>query len=314
MDDFFENLNNMDINLLQQVINTVIDDYNDNSDNNHNINDNNSDISNNDSNNDSENNPDENIYGCKHYLRRCKIISPCCDKIYDCRLCHDEDQYENNNDYKKKHKINRYDIKQILCTNCKKMQNSKQYCENCNVCFGFYFCNICNLFDDIDKGQYHCDKCNVCRIGGKDNYEHCDNCNICIQKPKSNLYFNDNSNNIKHKCFSIKDSLCPICMIDLFSSVEKIIQMKCGHYIHLKCHTELLKTTYKCPFCSKSIIEIDEIIKYMDNEIELTQMPNEYKNVIVQILCNDCNEKSNVKFHILGHKCLNCKSYNTRKI
>lgn len=33
----------------------------------------------------------------------------------------------------------------------------------------------------------------------------------------------------------------------------------------------------------------------------------------VWILCNDCGSTSEVQFHIVGQKCPNCKSYNTRQ-
>lgn len=33
----------------------------------------------------------------------------------------------------------------------------------------------------------------------------------------------------------------------------------------------------------------------------------------VSILCNDCETKSQVRFHVLAQKCPNCKSYNTRQ-
>lgn len=29
-------------------------------------------------------------HGCRHYRRRCKLISPCCGEVVWCRLCHDE--------------------------------------------------------------------------------------------------------------------------------------------------------------------------------------------------------------------------------
>lgn len=32
------------------------------------------------------------------------------------------------------------------------------------------------------------------------------------------------------------------------------------------------------------------------------------------ILCNDCNDTTEVYFHIIGQKCSHCKSYNTRAI
>jgi RING finger/CHY zinc finger protein 1 len=41
-------------------------------------------------------------------------------------------------------------------------------------------------------------------------------------------------------------------------------------------------------------------------------MPDEYKDKKVKILCNDCQERSEVTFHVLGAKCTKCHSYNTR--
>lgn len=42
-------------------------------------------------------------------------------------------------------------------------------------------------------------------------------------------------------------------------------------------------------------------------------MPDEYKDIKIKILCNDCNAKSEVPFHIVGGKCSQCKSYNTSR-
>lgn len=52
----------------------------------------------------------------------------------------------------------------------------------------------------------------------------------------------------------------------------------------------------------------------MDQEIESTPMPDEYKDLEITVLCNDCNTKSKVKFHVVGAKCLQCRSYNTSQI
>lgn len=35
---------------------------------------------------------------------------------------------------------------------------------------------------------------------------------------------------------------------------------------------------------------------------------------MMTVLCNDCLEKSEVKFHVMGGKCSNCKSYNTTQV
>jgi RING finger/CHY zinc finger protein 1 len=229
----------------------------------------------------------------------------CCNKVYSCRLCHDEEC----NDYNitpitEQHNIDRKKISRIICNNCNEEQDVSQYCIKCNICFGLYFCNICNLFDDIDKQQYHCNKCNVCRIGGKENTFHCDNCNTCL----------DISSKDNHKCYNMKDFNCPICMEDLFESTIEVTTLLCGHYIHRSCLIEWMNKNYKCPICSKSIIDLTKYNNMMDIQIQHTPMPEEYKNKTVDILCNECNKSSNSKFHILGNKCNHCDSYNTRLI
>jgi len=234
------------------------------------------------------------IYGCEHYMRRCKIVSPCCNKVYMCRLCHDENET---------HKINRYDIEKIICTYCNFNQSPKQYCENCNKCLGLYFCSICNLFDDVDKKQYHCDKCGLCRIGSDVNY-HCDKCNMCLSKKLL-----DN-----HVCINQIDNTCPICLEKLHDSVNPVSILKCGHYIHTSCLGDYLETNYKCPICCQSITNMNNYNSLLDLEIENTPMPEEYKDIIQNILCNDCLEESQCKFHIIGMKCNKCGSYNTRNI
>jgi hypothetical protein len=29
-------------------------------------------------------------YGCSHYRRRCRILAPCCNEVFDCRHCHND--------------------------------------------------------------------------------------------------------------------------------------------------------------------------------------------------------------------------------
>jgi len=57
-----------------------------------------------------------------------------------------------------------------------------------------------------------------------------------------------------------------------------------------------------------------ELEPILDAEIAQTIMPEEYKDKYMTILCNDCQEKSNVKFHIVGGKCNYCRSYNTSRL
>jgi uncharacterized CHY-type Zn-finger protein len=78
---------------------------------------------------------------CVHYERNCNIVSPCCNRIFGCRICHDELSQPGHPP------MNRYEIREIICKNCQTRQSSKtNQCISCQTVFGEYYCNICNLW------------------------------------------------------------------------------------------------------------------------------------------------------------------------
>lgn len=90
--------------------------------------------------------------------------------------------------------------------------------------------------------------------------------------------------------------------------------MPCGHTIHKSCLKAMQEHyQYACPLCSKSVCDMSKVWEKFDVEIAATPMPEPYQNKMVWILCNDCGSTSEVQFHIVGQKCPNCKSYNTRQ-
>ncbi|XP_067677329.1 RING finger and CHY zinc finger domain-containing protein 1-like [Haliotis asinina] len=233
-------------------------------------------------------------YRCKHYRRNCKYIAPCCDQVYMCRICHDD---------KENHEMDRKQVKEVLCLKCHTKQKFQQTCEKCGGLFGKYCCNICHLLDNEDKQQFHCDKCGICRVGGQENFFHCEKCDICL------------SNNLKgnHKCVErVSHDSCPICLDFLHTSRRDLHIPPCGHLIHRECFDDLLQTgNYACPVCNQSLVKMDKVWESVDQEIANTQMPDEYKDMDVDILCRDCHKESNIKWHVLGLKCTHCGSYNT---
>jgi RING finger/CHY zinc finger protein 1 len=242
---------------------------------------------------------DDDVKGCKHYNSNCSIISPCCEEKFNCFRCHDE-----NNEYPKdEHKINKYEIKYIVCNICNKTQEPKQECESCEIKFSEYFCKICNLFSDIGNGKFHCDKCNICRVGNKEEYFHCETCACCLR-----IELKEN-----HKCFpNILERDCPVCLTNIYTSQSEPCILKCNHAIHRPCLSELLKTTYKCPICIKSMVDMSHVFASIDEEISRMPMPpGEDKDV--KIYCYDCEKKTDTKDHYYGIKCLSCGSYNTTK-
>jgi RING finger/CHY zinc finger protein 1 len=108
---------------------------------------------------------------------------------------------------------------------------------------------------------------------------------------------------------------CPVCMEDMFSSRIPIMMLKCGHGMHSHCYKSFLKAgRYNCPLCSKSLGDFSSSWEQLRQEIALTPMPEEYRDTMVRILCNDCNGQCETAFHILGHECETCHSFNTRRI
>ena len=233
---------------------------------------------------------------CKHYQRHCSIITPCCNKKYACRLCHDEEEYENQMDYKKSHQINRHAIEKIVCDNCNTEQPKSNECIKCKTIFGEYYCDICNFYDnDLSKGLFHCNKCGICRVGHQHNFIHCDKCGTCVGKKN-------------HKCM-VKDikSDCPVCLDPIFDKRDNPHILECGHVLHTECFKKYIQTDYKCPMCKKSMYDINQ---YIEQQVNSVQMPEEY-NMDVEVLCNDCNKQCMTKFHFMAMKCNHCGSYNT---
>uniref|UniRef100_A0A8B9PIJ5 Ring finger and CHY zinc finger domain containing 1 n=1 Tax=Apteryx owenii TaxID=8824 RepID=A0A8B9PIJ5_APTOW len=87
--------------------------------------------------------------------------------------------------------------------------------------------------------------------------------------------------------------------------------LPCGHLLHRTCYEDMLKEGYRCPLCMHSALDMTRYWRQLDDEVAQTPMPTEYQNMMVEILCNDCNARSTVQFHLLGMKCTNCESYNT---
>eukprot|EP00092_Neocalanus_flemingeri_P029884 GFUD01032449.1.p1 GENE.GFUD01032449.1~~GFUD01032449.1.p1 ORF type:complete len:336 (+),score=92.06 GFUD01032449.1:164-1171(+) len=234
--------------------------------------------------------------GCSHYQRKCQLVSPCCDQPYNCRFCHDEDSTN--------HTLDRRSVKEVVCLVCSARQALSNLCssQDCGTVFGgAYFCGVCKLFDDVDKGQFHCDGCGICRIGGREKFSHCDTCGLCLPAGKS------------HKCVSnTSHNNCPVCLEDIHTSRLEAHIPPCSHLLHLTCYQDMVRTgLYACPTCGLSMQDMSMVWADIDREVASTPMPREYAGLYREILCKDCNQTGTATFHIVGMKCLSCGSYNT---
>ncbi|SAM07537.1 hypothetical protein [Absidia glauca] len=146
-----------------------------------------------------------NKLGCKHYARNVKIQADCCQKIFPCRHCHDEES---------DHALIRSEIKTMLCMICKRLQPAAQDCMHCKTRASKYYCSTCHLWTDAPS--YHCDACGLCRAGQRTDFSHCDRCNACIRVDAKD----------SHPCLDRSlESDCPICIQDLFTSTTPVIIM-----------------------------------------------------------------------------------------
>ncbi|QPG73298.1 hypothetical protein FOA43_000608 [Brettanomyces nanus] len=240
------------------------------------------------------------ILGCKHYQTNCKIECAICKKWYPCRFCHDQQV--------KSHKLPRSATRYVLCMFCCTPQYPQQFCVSCNCELARYYCDKCKLFDnDPMKHIYHCEKCGICRLGLglNQDYFHCDNCHACI------------SIELKDRHVCIENSTlcnCPICDEYMFDSIKTVVFMSCGHPIHQSCYDEYTKHSYKCPLCSKTIVNMEAQFRVLDKEIEQTIMPDGLGDWKALIKCVDCGGRSKVPYHYLGLRCEHCKSYNTMQL
>ncbi|XP_041993847.1 probable E3 ubiquitin-protein ligase RZFP34 isoform X2 [Salvia splendens] len=245
-------------------------------------------------------------YGCPHYRRRCRIRAPCCNEIFSCRHCHNDAKNSISIEQKLRHDIPRHSVEKVICSLCDTEQEVQQVCKSCGVCMGRYFCGVCKLFDDdTSKEQYHCNGCSICRIGGSKNFFHCNKCGCCYSALLKT----------SHPCVErAMHQDCPVCFEYLFESRNDVIALPCGHTIHKACLEEMQEHyQYACPICSKSVCDMSKVWEKFDLEIAATPMPPYCENKMVWILCNDCGRNSEVKYHVVAHKCPHCKSYNTRQ-
>ncbi|GJZ62015.1 E3 ubiquitin protein ligase MIEL1-like protein [Tanacetum coccineum] len=171
---------------------------------------------------------------------------------------------------KERHEIVRHDIKQVICELCSTEQQAAQICTKCGVKMGEYFCDICKFYeDDISKEQFHCNECGICRIGGREKFFHCEKCGSC-----SDIKLVDNN----AWCGKLNETTWLFVREFLFDSIKSAAIMKCGHTMHMECQEEMLKQhQYRCPICSKSVCDMATTWQRVDEEIEATAMPEEYR-------------------------------------
>ena len=104
-----------------------------------------------------------------------------------------------------------------------------------------------------------------------------------------------------HRCIERNTECdCPICGDYLFTSPETVVFMPCGHSIHKECYNQHIKSyysylicdkpfrSYRCPTCSRALINMDHHFRLLDIEVRRQPMPAPYdswQTVILWYIC-----------------------------
>lgn len=282
---------------------------------------------------------------CEHYNKKCsKFYFSCCNSYYNCHRCHNENIKDKDN-----HQIN---IETIECNMCNHRQKPSKNCNICGILFSRSYCEICKLWTcknithcdlcglcrvGLKEHLYHCNKCETCfvineikhkcvEVSYKDQI-----CIFCLENihSSSKKCIATNCGHIVHKdCFEegFKNNIfkCSLCRKSLFNmkfywnkirneiknqpmpadffkfTEGDIILTKYGkcHVVLIennKLYGELIDWTLKNRKSAKIVLDINSV------------------EHLVPIYCNDCETKSNSKFHFIGMECLYCNGYNTTK-
>lgn len=110
------------------------------------------------------------------------------------------------------------------------------------------------------------------------------------------------------------DCNCPICHLYMFDSPQTVVFMRCGHTIHRSCYHSHMQTSYKCPICSQTVVNMETQFRNLDRDIDRQPMPEGFRDTKALVSCNDCRAKTIGPYHWLGLKCQVCASYNTRQL
>ncbi|KAH7824177.1 uncharacterized protein MONOS_17513 [Monocercomonoides exilis] len=160
------------------------------------------------------------FYGCKHYLRECKVLCGECGRFFSCRVCHDKVA---------DHVLDRRGVAKVWCCRCKEVGRVGRTCEFCENVFARYYCEECHL-RDMQAGAG--------RGGG------------ALQRVRVLCGAGAGG---RHKCHAeaLREN-CPVCFEGLFETRKLIFRSPCGHCFHTKCIEALVAGKfYDCPLCHK---------------------------------------------------------------
>lgn len=84
--------------------------------------------------------------------------------------------------------------------------------------------------------------------------------------------------------------------------------------MHAHCFDTYTVEHYICPLCHKALTNMRGYYAQIDEAMKEQEMPEKHRNKVAEVLCHDCDKRSETAYHFLYLKCQtpDCGSYNTR--
>jgi hypothetical protein len=227
--------------------------------------------------------------------RQCQIVAPCCQKVYDCVICHNLASTKQNHKESKDLIINcqtiltKERIAQGQCRQCSARVElcGSVLCPVCGVQFDERWCEKCMALRGFDSR--HCDLCGYCIIGEA---VHCDKCERCVSSSVST-----------HLCPPFPLERCALDhgddggyhVLDLRRDQVRLI---CGHTACIECLKVALDTDTPlvCLSCLENLGQKDYCVLVRDNSV----IPWSIDYVLRTSGCPFCPEQLPWKQNFLG--------------
>jgi RING finger/CHY zinc finger protein 1 len=279
---------------------------------------------------------------CTHYKKKCShFFFGCCQTHDDCMRCHRENHTE----------CAAPRISTVVCDECGCEQLPQHCCSQCGVAFQQNYCGICFLWTDLDIT--HCVECGLCRVGKPEELYHCRKCGVCFsahlnhvcvdvlaKKPAREMQcsmclestFDSQDgcsftqcghtihtgcmkkavDNQLYKCGICRKSILDMTFMWVMMQQEIGFQEMPSEFMRFRVG-EKAKSRY-------GLMDITEVGEEMvSGKLDFT--PNavatfqkrELKQM-VEVYCNDCEQKSWTDLHFIGNMCQECGGFNTSRM
>jgi zinc finger protein-like protein len=251
------------------------------------------------------------VLGCQHYARAAKLVAPCCNRAFTCRLCHDEavgpgappsaaaaappplpppaaaaaagpSSSTNPNNPPPAAATT---TPGTTAPNCGRRLDRYSVRE--------MLCMLCGLRQPVGSdcrgcgqrlARYYCGICHLFEDGHAEERPvyHCPFCNVCRRGRGLGVdVFHCMRCNAcmslsvaeTHRCRErAMEGDCPVCGDALFDSAAPVKELPCAHLLHSACFAQHTRHSYQCPVCLRSAGDMTAYWRMLDSLLEADRL------------------------------------------